>query len=224
MKEFGKKELQSQLEFFKKKEGAFVSFDGYEPLKKKYVSEDEFKDGKDILEKAGVAILVLAGGMGSRLNFNHPKGCFPISVVKHKSLFQLICEKVLAAEKKYLKGKNFQIAFALSLQNRDETVSFFKENNFFGLKSSQVHFFSQEELSFLDDEGNYSFDKEGNVLSGPNGNGGILETLITSSFFNVLKENDIKYLNVIPVDNPLADPWILIYWVFIKKDKLIFLQ
>ncbi|MFN4174429.1 MAG: UTP--glucose-1-phosphate uridylyltransferase, partial [Parachlamydiaceae bacterium] len=126
------------------------------------------------------------------------KGLYPISVVRKKTLFQLLAEKALAASKAY--KKELPIAFMTSHQNHDETVSYFKEHANFGINPL---FFTQDDLPFLDKSGNPI--KQGDrYVQGPDGNGRAFEHLKKASILDKWEKQGIKYLNVILIDNPLA--------------------
>ena len=177
-----------------------------------------FKKGIEALKKGEVATVVLAGGMGTRLKFPYPKGLYPISSVRKKTLFQLIAEKTLAASKAY--GKELPLAFMTSHQNHDETIAYFKEHADFGIHPL---FFTQEDLPLLDKSGNPI--KHGvDYVKGPDGNGRMFEHLMKASILEKWEKQGIKYINVILIDNPLADPFdpILIGALIETKDEVIF--
>lgn len=160
--------------------------------------------GCEFIDRGKVGCIILAGGDGSRLNWRGPKGTFPICIQnQRKSLFQRLCEKI---KKKQSLGQSLQIAIMTSLSNHAETENFFKKNHFFGLKNSQVQFFSQTNLPVLDEKGNWCLETPGKIAEGPNGNGDVLDSFFTSKIANVWRDLQIEYVHVIPIDNPLADP------------------
>lgn len=160
--------------------------------------------GCELVNQSKVGCIVLAGGQGSRLNWNGPKGTFPICIQSQKkSLFQRLCERI---KEKQTLGQCLQIAIMTSLSNHIETETFFKKNHFFGLKSSQVHFFAQANLPLLDEEGNWCLEAPGKIAEGPNGNGDVLDSFFTSQIADLWQNLQIEYIHVIPIDNPLADP------------------
>lgn len=166
-------------------------------------SEIHKKVGYELINQAKVGCIILAGGQGSRLSWNGPKGTFPICTQTQKSLFQRLCERI---QKKQISGTCLQMAIMTSLSNHMETKSFFEKNHFFGLKAAQVHFFSQASLPFLDEQGNWCLEYPGKIAEGPNGNGDVLECFFTSQIATLWKSLQIEYVHVIPIDNPLADP------------------
>lgn len=143
--------------------------------------------------------LVLAGGMGTRLGYDHPKGCYPFSPEKKKSLFQIVSEKCIAASKK--RGEKLFIAFMTSPENDLETRKFFHDHNRFGLDRDQLFFFAQGHLPLLSEEGKPL------EIMGASGNGDVFKKFKTSGVLNAWKEKGVEHVNVIPIDNPLADPY-----------------
>lgn len=161
--------------------------------------------GKKAIKEGKVGCLLIAGGQGSRLNFQGPKGCFPISVIKNKSLFQLFAEKILAAGKEA--GRPLPLAVMTSPLNHEETVAFFKEHQLFGLDPSQLSFFRQEMLPILDDQENMFLDQPGRIAEGPDGNGSCFKRFFDSGIWDKWYEAGVRLVNTVLVDNPLADPF-----------------
>lgn len=168
------------------------------------VTKEEEDLGEKILSQGKVACLLLAGGQGSRLGAPL-KGAVPVSVIEKKSLFQIFCEKTFYAGEKY--GRKFPLIIMTSLQNHEETLSFFDENHYFGLSKDQVFFFSQQELPFCDDQGEWIKNSSGEVLKGPDGNGRALHELYESGLLAKMEEQGIEHIQMLQIDNPLADPF-----------------
>src|SRR5262249_37722655 len=93
--------------------------------------------GADSLRRGEGAVLLVAGGQGSRLGFDHPKGMFPIGPVSNKTLFQLHVEKVLATSRRY--GQPVPLLVMTSPATDAETKTFFQQHEYFGLPASDVH-------------------------------------------------------------------------------------
>lgn len=159
------------------------------------------KQGREAIAKGEVGCLILAGGQGTRLGFAGPKGMYPISPVHKKTLFQIFAEKTAAA------GRNLPIAIMTSPLNHNETVQFFTSHNFFGLSSDQVSFFPQSMLPFLDEEGRLFLSSPESLAEGPDGNGNAFHNLVRSGIEKRWSQQGVKYVNVVLVDNPLADPF-----------------
>lgn len=167
-------------------------------------SENRFF-GQKLIENGELGCLVLAGGQGTRLKATGPKGCYPISLIKNKSLFQLLAEKVKAAS--VLAKRPLKLAVMTSKENDLETKTFFKNHDFFGLETSQVDFFIQGELPFLTDQGELFYKKENELMMGPDGNGSSLIEFVKSGVWKKWKESGITSLHVVLIDNPLVDPF-----------------
>lgn len=161
--------------------------------------------GKKLISEGRVGCLIVAGGQGTRLNFNKPKGFYPVTLIKKKSLFQLFAEKILAAGKRA--SRPLSVAIMTSKKNHEETVEGFKQNNYFGLKQAQVFFFSQKDLPFLDEQGNLLLDEEGHFAMGPNGNASSLKEFVASGIWDTWRKQGISYVNYMHIDNALADPF-----------------
>ena len=161
--------------------------------------------GQQLIEQGRLGCLLLAGGQGTRLQYAGPKGTYPISVVKHKSLFQLCAEKVQAASRKA--GRPLNLAIMNSLENDEEVCSFFHRHAFFGLNPSQVSFFVQGTLPLLDAQGHLFLQTPWQIATGANGNGYSLLCFAQSGILDQWIQQGIDYLHMILVDNPLADPF-----------------
>lgn len=166
--------------------------------------------GEELLRRQKVAILIVAGGQGTRLGFEGPKGIFPITPIKKKSLFQLFCETVKALSLKY--GTQIPLLIMTSQENHNQTVNYFKEHNFFSLATENVYFFQQGMLPTFTPEGYLLLKDETNLLANPDGHGGSLKALYESSLLSHLKNRGVTELFYCQVDNPLvkiADPLFL---------------
>lgn len=161
--------------------------------------------GQELIAQGKVGCLLVAGGQGTRLSFDAPKGTFPVSVIKHKSLFQIFAEKMIAAGKQA--NRLLPLAIMTSPQNHAATVDFFQTHAYFGLKEEQVYFFQQNELPFLDNEGHLILKSDQTIAKGPDGNGGSLSLFFSSGIWENWHRQGVEYVNYILVDNPLADPF-----------------
>ena len=179
--------------------------------------------GEEALRRGEVAALVVAGGQGSRLGFEHPKGMFPISPVKNKTLFQIHAEKVLALTRRY--GKPLPLLLMTSPATHAETVAFFKANAFFGLPDSEVFFFQQGTMPALDmGTGRLLMEARGRLFASPNGHGGTLRALADTGLLARLESRGIRHLFYFQVDNPLiqvADPTFLGHHIAQKAEVSI---
>lgn len=168
-------------------------------------SLDRKKKGDKLISEGKVGCILIAGGQGTRLGFDGPKGIYPLTSFKKKSLFQIFAEKVQAAGKKA--GRELPLAIMTSRQNDAVTRSFFLENNFFGLNKEQIFFFEQGMLPLLDETGNTFLDQSGHTAYGPDGNGDCLKHFSLSGIAKKWQEMGIHYVLSILIDNPLSDPY-----------------
>jgi UDP-N-acetylglucosamine/UDP-N-acetylgalactosamine diphosphorylase len=160
--------------------------------------------GEEALRNGQVAALVVAGGQGSRLGFEKPKGMFPVGPVTNASLFQIHAEKVLALSRKY--GKPVPLLVMTSPATHADTEAFFRENRFFGLPAGQVTFFQQGTMPALDlATGKLLLEKPGSLFLSPNGHGGTLTALADSGLLADLKSRGVRHVFYFQVDNPLVN-------------------
>jgi UDP-N-acetylglucosamine/UDP-N-acetylgalactosamine diphosphorylase len=166
------------------------------------------RQGEAALKLGEVAALVVAGGQGSRLGFEHPKGMFAIGPVSNKTLFQIHAEKVLALVRRYKKPVPFLIM--TSPATHDETTAFFEEHQYFGLPRGEVIFFTQGTMPALEKAtGKLLMETPGRLFTSPNGHGGTLLALADQGLLDHLQGRGIRHLFYFQVDNPLvkvADP------------------
>lgn len=167
-------------------------------------NESDYQKGKELTSEGKVGTIVMAGGQGTRLGFNGPKGIYPVSLIKHKSLFQLLAEKTKAASKQA--GVSLSMALMTSPLNHQETIDFFESHHFFGLDKDQISFFSQSMVPLMTEEGNL-FLEHGLIAMGPDGNGEALTHFVQQGIWRKWTEKGIDYLNFILIDNALADPF-----------------
>lgn len=161
--------------------------------------------GQQLIAKGRLGCLLLAGGQGTRLKHSGPKGTYPISVIKNKSLFQLCAEKVKAAS--LLASQPLKLAIMTSPDNNEEVHAFFQDHQFFNLEPSQIAFFIQETLPLLDANAHLFLKKPEQISMGADGNGHSLLAFARSGILDQWMQQGIEYLHVILVDNPLADPF-----------------
>ncbi len=158
--------------------------------------------GEILLGKGQVAAFLVAGGQGSRLGFEGPKGMFDIGLPSHKSLFQLQAERLqnLAAQV----GHAIPWCIMTSPLNHEATVNFFTENNFFGMDRNNIRFFEQGTICALTPEGKAVVDENNRLALVPDGNGGCFRALAQSGTLAWLIERGVKYVFLYSVDNALC--------------------
>ncbi|MBA4187454.1 MAG: UDP-N-acetylhexosamine pyrophosphorylase [Planctomycetaceae bacterium] len=158
--------------------------------------------GEEALRRGEVAALIVAGGQGSRLGFDKPKGMFPVGPVSGASLFQIHAEKLLATSRRY--GKPVLFLVMTSPATDTETRDYFRENQFFGLPESDVIFFEQGTMpAVCAYTGRLLLDDYGTLALSPNGHGGTITALAERCIFRELHTRGVKHIYYFQVDNPL---------------------
>jgi len=169
--------------------------------KKKFAAAQQF--GAELISKGKIAAFVVAGGQGTRLGFNGPKGGFQVSPVKNKMLFQLFAETIKAAGKKY--GFQPRWYIMTSPLNYEPTRRIFKDNNFYGLSEDSVIFFQQgTEVNFSAD-GKILLAEKDTLASSPDGHGGSLKAFYKSGAVDDMEKHGVEYISYFQVDNPLIN-------------------
>ncbi len=158
--------------------------------------------GMRILREGKVAAFLVAGGQGTRLGHNGPKGVFDIGLPSRKSLFQLQAERILRLSRQA--GKTIPWYIMTSRENHAETTGFFKERRFFGLSERDIFFFKQGEMPVVDADGKILLASKGRLSMGPNGNGGCFLALAKSGALEDMKRRGIEHVFFYSVDNALV--------------------
>lgn len=177
------------------------------PMQFKIASDDLRYDfwketGEITLGKGQVAAMLIAGGQGSRLGFNGPKGIFDIGLPSNKSLFQIQAERLqnLAAQV----GHAIPWCIMTSPLNNQATIDFFTQNNFFGYSREDIRFFTQGTICALDSNGKAILESENHLALVPDGNGGCFRALAQSGTLAWLIEKGVRYVFLYNVDNVLC--------------------
>jgi len=158
--------------------------------------------GVDAISRGAVALLIAAGGQGSRLGYDAPKGVFPIGPITGKSLFQVFAEKVIATQHRYHSTVPFYIM--TSTTNHDATIEFFRTNSFFGLDAANVMFFAQDMLPAVDFSGKLILKAKDELFWSPNGHGGTIKALSDSGALDDMERRGVRYISYHQVDNALV--------------------
>ena len=158
--------------------------------------------GEAALRAGRVAAFTVAGGQGTRLGYDGPKGTFPVTPIHHKTLFQVFAEKVRAAGARY--GKPIHWFIMTSHVNHAPTEAFFKNNSYFGLAPTQVHFFRQGRMPAVTPAGKILLETKGSIAMSPDGHGGSLRALDRSGALDLMEKEGIDILSYFQVDNPLV--------------------
>lgn len=158
--------------------------------------------GEAALRAGRVAAFTVAGGQGTRLGYDGPKGTFPVTPVKQKPLFQVFAEKIIAAGRRY--GRPLHWFIMTSHQNHAATEAFFVEHGYFGMAKEQVHFFRQGRMPAVGFDGKILLESPGHIAMSPDGHGGSLRALDRSGALDLMERAGIDILSYFQVDNPLV--------------------
>ncbi len=158
--------------------------------------------GNTLIADGKVAAFVVAGGQGTRLGYDGPKGNFPISPVKNKTLFQIFAETIAATSRKYNATLPWYIM--TSPLNHNETLDIFRDKNFFGLDKNDVFIFQQGTNPNFDFQGKILLAEKDTIACSPDGHGGSLKALYNSGAIDDMKKRGIEFISYWQVDNPLV--------------------
>jgi UDP-N-acetylglucosamine/UDP-N-acetylgalactosamine diphosphorylase len=158
--------------------------------------------GEELLAAGKVAAFVVAGGQGTRLGYEGPKGCFEATAVTKKPLFQLFAEQILAASKRY--GVSIPWYVMTSPANDVATRAFFRQHRFFGLRDKDVFFLVQGTMPAFDMEGKILLASRDQIALSPNGHGGSLLALRESGALADMAARGVELISYFQVDNPLT--------------------
>ncbi|MFP4105971.1 MAG: UTP--glucose-1-phosphate uridylyltransferase [Phycisphaerae bacterium] len=158
--------------------------------------------GEQLLREGKVAAFVVAGGQGTRLGYEGPKGCFEVTPIARKSLFQVFAEQILAASGTY--GKTIPWYIMTSPINDVATRAFFRQHNYFGLDPDDVFFFTQGTLPSINYDGKLMLAEKNRLATNPDGHGGSLAALARSGALEDMAGRGVELISYFQVDNPLV--------------------
>ena len=158
--------------------------------------------GIQVVKNNQYAVVTMAGGQGTRLGHNGPKGTFKLDVYgKGKYLFEILVDNLKEANQKY--GVTINWYIMTSKENNEETVKFLEKNNYFGYDKNYVKIFTQSELPIVDINGKLMMGKDYKIKEASDGNGGTYSSLRRSGCLSDMKEKGIKWVFIGSVDNAL---------------------
>ena len=159
--------------------------------------------GKTAIKEGKLAVVTMAGGQGTRLGHNGPKGTFDIGLDSHKSLFELLSDSLKTQGKKY--DVTIPWFIMTSEENNDQTIEFFAKHRFFGYeKDKNIFFFKQGELPMVDTEGKILIGENGLIKEAADGHGGIYEALVKNGMTKKMRELGVEWIFIGGVDNCLV--------------------
>lgn len=170
--------------------------------------EEEFtKVGLDAIRAGKVGAVLLAGGMGTRLGSDNPKGMYNVGLTRELYIFECLINNLLEVVRQA--DTWIHLFVMTSDKNNDATISFLKEHKFFGYQEEYVHFFEQEMAAATDYSGKIYLEEKGKLSTSPNGNGGWFISMKNAGLLDFVEKQGIEWMNVFAVDNVLqriADP------------------
>lgn len=181
--------------------------------------EEALKAGENALRSGKLAAFLVAGGQGTRLGFDGPKGCYPIGQISGKTLFHIHAEQIRARARKYKTTIPWYIM--TSNTNDAETRAFFEKNSYFGFNKKDVMFFRQAMVPAVDFDGKLILEDKTSLAMNPNGHGGSLKALFDSGAIADMKKRGIETISYFQVDNPLVticDPVFAGYHLLAKAE------
>lgn len=179
------------------------------PYTEKALLDEEYKNkidaiGTDIIKANKYAVVTMAGGQGTRLGHQGPKGTFMLDIKPEpKSLFGILADSLKKENEKYGIILNWYIM--TSDDNDIQTKDFFEANNFFDYPKNHVKFFKQGNMPLLNDDGKLVIGEDGSIKFASNGNGAIFKSMKTAGVFDDMKEKGIEWVFIGAVDNPILN-------------------
>lgn len=163
--------------------------------------------GLEAIRQGKVGAVLLAGGMGTRLGFDKPKGMYDLGETHPLYIFECLINNLMEVVDKA--GTYVPLFIMTSEKNDEDTREFFEEMKYFGYNPEYVHFFMQAMAPAVDPDGKILLEEKGRIATSPNGNGGWFKSLVKAGLLGLLQREGIEWLNIFAVDNVLqriADP------------------
>ncbi len=159
--------------------------------------------GEQALADGRVGAIIVAGGQGTRLGFDQPKGMFPIGPLSGRTLFQFFADRLAALNKRY--GVRIPLYLMTSPATHDDTVVYWSQHDYLGLDAQDVHIFCQGTMPAVDAvTGKLILESKGSLALSPDGHGGTVAALKKSGLLADAKSRGVNLLSYVQVDNPLV--------------------
>lgn len=159
--------------------------------------------GEEALRNGELGAVIVAGGQGTRLGFDQPKGMFPIGPVSGRTLFQFFVDRLLAVNEKY--GCRIPLYIMTSDATDQETREYFAANDNLGIPAGDLCIFKQGVMPAVDAAtGKLLMQGKSSLALSPDGHGGTVSALDRCGCLADAAKRGIQHLAYIQVDNPLA--------------------
>lgn len=175
-------------------------------------NDEAFAAGEDALRAGRVGLVLVAGGQGTRLGYDGPKGAYPIGPISGRSLFAFHAEKIHGIQRRY--GCVLPWYIMVGETNEAATKAFFEEQDYFGLNRDDISFFKQRMMPCVDEAGKFILSSKGSLAMNPNGHGGCIPALVENGILDDARGRGIDTFSYFQVDNwatRLGDPHFIGY-------------
>ncbi len=209
------------IEQWVKNEPEEESFDSIDPVPTIGVADparpearEAWDAGEEALRAGRVGLLLVAGGQGTRLGFDGPKGSYPIGPVTGRTLFEYHAAKIRNLQKSY--GCTLPWYIMVSEANGPATRAFFQKHDWLGLRERDITFFTQRMVPCVDDLGRFMLEAPDRIATNPNGHGGSIPACVERGITADCRERGVDTLSYFQVDNwavKVADPYFIGYHV-----------
>ena len=180
--------------------GVITPLDAEVSIKEIEENADKFRaKGTEAIKEGKVAALLLAGGMGTRLGSDKPKGMYNIGETKDVFIFEMLIRNLMDVVDEV--GVWVPLYIMTSEKNDKDTREFFEEKNYFGYNKDYVKFFKQEMAPACDFDGKIYLERKDRISTSPNGNGGWFISFNKAGLLDEAKAKGIEYINLFAVDN-----------------------
>ncbi|MCC6143362.1 MAG: UDPGP type 1 family protein [Candidatus Hydrogenedentes bacterium] len=175
-------------------------------------AREALRAGEAALRAGRVGVVLVAGGQGTRLGFDGPKGAYPIGPVTGKTLFEYHAAKLRKLEMEF--GCTLPWYIMVSASNAEATRMFFEDHDYFGLQAGNVYFFQQAMVPCIGEDGKFLLESKDRLAKNPNGHGGCIPALVDNGIIEDCRRRGVDTLTYFQVDNwaiKPADPYYIGY-------------